>query len=559
MPSITVLPDELKNKIAAGEVVERPASVVKELVENSIDAGSTAIELEVLYGGRRLIRVSDNGVGMDKDDAFLCLQRHATSKLHTEDDLFNIRTMGFRGEALPSIASVSKLTLITAPKGSSSGVSVEVIGGEIKEIKDAPSNGTSVEVRDLFFNTPARKKFLKKDSTELMHIIDTVTRLSLSHPEIRFNLKAEGQETIALPRASSLRERLMQVYGSEFLEGLVEFENETSGLKINAFVSKTDNLRSTRAHQFVFVNKRPVKDSSVSHAVYSALEGVIPQGRHPIYFIFLEVDPRKVDFNVHPTKREIRFEDKEVVYRFIKRSVMDAVRAGFRPSDVKVSVNVPESTEDAVYAPTPEKVFPVKEPQAELTTIPLAYKTELPFIYLGDTFIAFSEGEGLTLIDHHAAHERILYEKFLKGIDLESHQLLFPRQVRLSPKEYMVILENRDILASFGIELDDFGHDTVVVRSLPDVMNEADLRGILSDVAQEILDGIKPGQSLKEALAARIACHRSIRGRKILSSEGLDALLRDLSNADDPEHCPHGRPTKIFLSLDELKKMFGRK
>lgn len=549
MPRIKVLPVDLRNKIAAGEVVERPASVVKELIENAIDAKSTDIRIEVLYGGKRMIKVSDNGTGMDKEDALLCFERHATSKIADEADLFNIRTMGFRGEALPSIASVSKVKLITGLKGSDSGVSIEIQGGEKKEIKDSPFSGTSVEVRDLFFNTPARRKFLKANSTELFHIIDTVTKEALSHYEIGFTLITDNQETMLVPKASGFRERIMQIYGDEFLTGLIEVN------KINAFVSIAGNFRNSKTHQFIFINRRPVKDLSVSHAAYNAYEGMLPKDKHPVFFLFLDIDPEKVDFNVHPTKREVRFEDKEGIYRFVNVSIRDAVK-GERTEYTKTFTEAPGR-------PQPDSFHyesSIAQAASEISeNLEFLYKPSLPFIYLGDTFIAVSGKGGLTLIDHHAAHERILYENFFKKINLDSHQLLFPQQVKLSHKEYRVILENNNLLYEFGIGIDDFGHDTLIIRSLPDALDRADLRGILSDIASAIIDGIHPNKSLKEALAARIACHSSIRGKEILNQEELSRLLSDLEKTEHPDQCPHGRPTRLFFSLDDLGKMFKRK
>lgn len=573
MPQIKILSPDLRNKIAAGEVIERPASVVKELIENSIDAGSTDIKIDILYGGKRLIRVSDNGIGMDKEDAILCFERHATSKLSSEKDLFNIRTMGFRGEALPSIASVSKVRLITGIKDSSSGISVEIHGGEVKEIRDSPSIGTSIEVRDLFFNIPARKKFLKSNSTEIFHIIDTVTKEALSHPGIGFRLTSDNQEIMNLPVASGIKERIMQIYGDEFVDRLIEVNNppfvkggrwgDYKGeiLQLTAFVSIAGNFRNSKTHQFIFINRRPIKDNSISHAVYKAYEGTLPHDKHPIFFLFLDIDPKKVDFNVHPTKREVRFEDKESIYHFVNNTVREAVK-GERAEYVKQFTEIPaidySKPSLGIYSPPYSLSLTPHEPMVS-ENLEITYKVSLPFIYLGDTFIAVSGKGGLTLIDHHAAHERILYERFLKGINLNSHQLLFPRQVKLSHKEYRVILENIQILRDFGIEVDDFGHETVIVRSLPDSLKEAVVRGILSDVASCIIEGVAPDKSLKEALAARIACHSSVRGKEILNQEELSNLIADLDKTEHPDQCPHGRPTRIFISLDDLKKMFKRK
>jgi DNA mismatch repair protein MutL len=556
MSRIVILPDELKNKIAAGEVVERPASVVKELIENSIDAGATAVELEVRHGGKGLLRVSDNGGGMEREDALLCFKRHATSKLRTEDDLFNIKTLGFRGEALPSIASVSRMRMETAPRGASSGVLILIEGGEVMEMKDSPANGTAVEVRDLFYNTPARKKFLKRDSTELVHIVDAATRLALPHPEVSFRVSVEGEETMNLPMASGLGERLSQVYGVEFLGGFLEISAEAGHMRLEGFVSRSDSLRETRANQMLFINGRSVRDPSISHAVYNAFEGSLPRDRHPMFFLLLELDPRKVDFNVHPTKREVRFGDKEIVYRFVRKAVIDAMAGRVEGASLRpVSGDAPSVS--AVYQEPGTAGFAVSHSVNE--AVSLAYRAELPFVYLGDTFIAVSEGGGLMLIDHHAAHERVLYEKLLKGMDLDSCQLLFPRHVELSRKEHMVLMEHRDMLGEMGLEIEDFGHDTVLVRSVPEAMDEGDLRGVLSDAAEVMLSGGRPGSSLREAVSAKMACHSSIRGKKVLTREGLTALLSELEKTDDPEHCPHGRPTRIRYSLDELKKLFKRK
>ena len=562
MPHITVLPTDLCNKIAAGEVIERPASVVKELIENALDAGSTEIRIEVSHGGKRMIRVSDNGAGMDRDDALLCFKRHATSKIREYDDLFNIRTLGFRGEALPSIASVSKVKLVTASKGSSAGISVELQGGEVQEVKDAPASGTSLEIKDLFFNTPARKKFLKTDSTELFHIIDTVTKEALSHPEAGFQLFVDNSETISLAKASGFRERIMQVYGEEFLTGLIETSAVREGTALQVFSSKSSNFRNTRSHQFIFINKRPIKDQSISHAIYKAYEGILPPDRHPLYFLFLEADPQKIDFNVHPTKREVRFEDKETLYRFIVSSLRDSVKG--EHSEYARAFILPQSADSDIvpfasgesgggyYQPAAAGISSVAE------NLEFPYRPSLPHIYLGDTFVAVSGKGGLTILDHHAAHERILFERLLKGMESQSRQLLFPLQVRVSGKEYRLLILNRDVLGTFGIEIDDFGENTVMVRAVPAEMEDADIRGILSDIAAGFLEEHASSKPLRHDLAARIACHSSVRGKRILSQDELSKLLEDLEKTDHPDQCPHGRPTRIFYSLHDLNKLFKR-
>jgi len=560
MSSITVLPTDLCNKISAGEVIERPASVVKELLENSLDAGSTEIRVEVSRGGKRLMRVSDNGIGMDRDDALLCFKRHATSKITEYDDLFNISTLGFRGEALPSIASVSRLRLVTGLKGSTIGVSLELQAGEVKEIKDAPVSGTTFEIKDLFFNTPARKKFLKADSTELFHIIDIVTKEALSHPETAFSLFVDSSETISLAKASGFSERIMQVYGEEFLGGLIEASFSMDGLSMHAFVSTSANFRKTRSHQFIFLNKRPIKDQSVAHAVYKAYEGILPPDRHAIFFLFLQIDPHKVDFNVHPTKREVRFEDKETIYRFIVSHLRDAIRAANK--EYTGEFIQPQTAEVAPWLQS-EAGLPYSQPGPFGTSgiaenLEFSYRPSLPHIYLGDTFVAVSGKGGLTLLDHHAAHERVLFEKLLKGMETGSRQLLFPRQVQVSGKEYRVLLEHKEIVRTFGIEVDDFGNNTVIVRAVPAEIADDDIPGLLSDLAAGLFDEHSSARPLRYDLAARIACHGSIRGKKILSADELARLLDDLEKTEHPDQCPHGRPTRIFYSLSDLSKLFKR-
>jgi DNA mismatch repair protein MutL len=560
MPTIKILPVTLRSKIAAGEVIERPASVVKELIENSIDADSNELHIDILNGGKRLIRVSDNGTGMDREDALLAFERHATSKLFHEEDLFNIRTMGFRGEALSSIASVAKIILTTCSRNSRSGTEIALYDGEIKHVKDAASVGTTVEVQDLFSTIPARRKFLKSDRTELYHIIDTVTREALSHWGIHFHLTIDNEETMNLPRASGLRERIMQIYGEEFLNGLEEVQAEGNGLALHAFITSSEHFRKTKSHQMIFVNKRSVKDPSISHAVYRAYEGLLPRDEHPIFFLYLEIDPGKADFNVHPTKREIRFADKEIVYRFIlsniRKSIKDA-RTEYAKDFMKTPPAPPASPSSQTYS---SPVYPedVSEQAAVSENMELSYRPHIPYLYLGGTFLALAGKGGFTLIDQHAAHERILYEKFLKAIELNIHRLLFPRQVKLSRNEHKVIIDHQQVLGDFGIETDDFGHESIVVRSLPDAIDPSDIRGILSDIASFIIEGMPPDKSLKEALAARIACHNSVRGNKILNQEEVSKLIADLEKTDQPDQCPHGRPTRIFLSLDDLKKMFKR-
>jgi len=342
------------------------------------------------------------------------------------------------------------------------------------------------------------------------------------------------------------------------------------GMELSAFVSSSANFRNTKSHQYIFLNRRPIKDASVSHAVYKAYEGVLPPEKHPVFFIFLTVDPGRVDFNVHPTKREVRFEDKEAIYRFINIRLRDRIKED-RTEYVKQFAEAPiedgsEEVSKEVFG-TPSFQRYLSSDTSSLAqggfvasgNLELSYRPSLPFIYLGDTFIAVSGRGGLSIIDHHAAHERVLYEKLLSGAKTIPRQLLFPKQVRVSGKEYRVLLENREMLNNFGFEVEDFGSSTVIVRTVPEELDEADLPAMLSDIAAGFIDPNTSFQSLKDNIAARIACHSSIRGKKILSQEELSGLLEDLEKTGHPDQCPHGRPTRIFYSLHDLSKLFKRK
>jgi DNA mismatch repair protein MutL len=561
MPSIHIIPEELKNKIAAGEVIERPASVVKELIENSIDAMSSEIIIDIINGGKRLIRVSDNGTGMDREDALLCFQRHATSKLLKEEDLFNIKTLGFRGEALSSIASVSNMKIMTGTKKLNIGTSIELTGGNIKEIKEIVTSGTTIEVRDLFFNTPARKKFLKKNATELYHIIDIITKESLSHWWISFKLRSDNKLILDLPSSTCYDERILNIYGKEFLDKLIRIKIQDDNITMDAFISNIDNLKNTRTHQFIFINNRPIKDQLINHAVYSAYDGLIPRDKQPIFFIFLKINPEKIDVNVHPTKREVRLDDKEMVYQFIKKHIKSALvekREQFVKEFLQKNIDIHKGLKDPQTLNTLNNLH-TKSILEVSENFELNYKTSLPFINIGDTFIAISGKAGLTLIDFHAAHERILFERFLKGIDLTSSQLLFPKQIQLPLNEYKTIVENSDILMEFGIHIEDFGQNTIIIRSLPDVLIQADIESILLDIASFILKERTSNIPIKKSIAAKLACHSSLRGMRILSQEEVNNLITELEKTENPEQCPHGRPTRIFFSLDELKKMFKKK
>ncbi|MCL0038076.1 DNA mismatch repair endonuclease MutL [Thermodesulfovibrionales bacterium] len=575
MPQINILPLDLRNKIAAGEVVDRPSSVVKELIENSLDARSTRIEVNILRSGKRLINVSDNGVGMDREDVLLAFERHATSKIKDEDDLFNIKTLGFRGEALSCISAVSKVRLITSSLGNA-GTCLEIVGGDIKGIKDCSAVGTTIEVKDLFFNTPARRKFLRSDRTENYHIIDTTTKEAISNYRIGFFLKMDGDDVLSLPAASSHRERLLQVFGSDFVSELIEVKTEDNQMSIKAFIGKGTNAKSRRSNQFIFINKRPIKDHSISYAIYRGYGGLIPKERHPVFFIFIEMNPDKIDFNVHPTKREVRFADKNSILNFVCQTVETALNdqrgEGKSLEAIASSDGMKNKYTLSEFCSQDAKSFQV----AETSLLCFSnYPEDIPFIYIGDTFVAIPDKNGVSIIDYHAAHERVNYERILNRTNMHSWFLLFPQQVRLQGSGYRIILENLQLLDDLGLEVDDFGHETIIVRRLPEFLKGADLDILLRDIAASLLDGnregrwrpaacetrysmIEPLDFERKAVAARLACHSSVRGREIPDGARIVNLLKDLDATDNPAYCPHGRPTRILISAGELRKMFKK-
>jgi DNA mismatch repair protein MutL len=567
MASINILPEELQNKIAAGEVIERPASVVKELLENALDASATEIRIEILDGGKKLIRVSDNGTGMDRDDAMICFHPHATSKIAVEEDLFNLKTLGFRGEALSSIAAVSRLRISTAPSDASLGISLKVQGGKVLEEREIAYRGTTIEVNDLFFNTPARRKFLKTRRTEVYHVIETVTETALSYPGTAFFLTVERVDTLILPRAREIKERIIQIYGDAFLRELIEVE----GRGISALVSREGNFRGTRNNQYLFINRRPVRDASIRFAIYKSYENILPRDRHPIFFLYLDLDPASVDFNVHPTKREVRFKDKEMVYRLVYDSVRQALlKRGLSHTDhghpkeqITGGSNHQARTVPSTAGDADQTVI---EQQAVTSGLPFisepsgGYGREFRHIYLGDVFVAYTEGKGVTLLDHHAAHERILYERLVKGTGIETTGLLLPRQVRLPAKEFEVIVSHIEQIKDLGFEIEEFGRNTIIIRALPGCLLKADIDAIVADMARCLIDiaSNSPLDEIKDSIAKRVACHSSVRGKTELGGEEIAELLRELEKTEDPEHCPHGRPTRIHLDIDSLRKMFKR-
>lgn len=583
MGKIKVLPPDVTDRLRAGEVIERPAGAVKELVENALDAGAAHIKVEVKKGGKAYISVTDDGEGMGPEDALLSLERHATSKISSHEDLFGVTTLGFRGEALPSIASVSEMAVTTAPRGASAGLRVECRAGRVTATRPAPARGTTVEVRELFFNTPARKKFLKSDSAEGLQVINALTRQALSHPGTGFSLYMDGQVSMDLHPARDERERIMQIYGAKFLDGLLEGGQQDAGIGMKVFFSRDGNWRGTRSHQFISINGRPVKDASLAHAVYGALAG-LPSGRHPVFFIFMRIDPRVLDVNVHPQKEEVRFADRDGVYRLIRGAVkaaglIEAAKcheaAGsenggeIMPAQVFGPAEGPAqnsaSDDAAVYSGERTIYAEGGAEVVDLATGELISAEDVkrrPFIRLGEMFYAYSEGQGVILLDQHAAHERVMYEKLLKNVEFKAGRFLFPLCMELSPAERQAALAHGELLSELGFEVEEFGKGSIILRSAPEELlkkADVDYAALIADTALGLMeDKGADAAALKKVVAARLACHGSVRGSEALGEAEFGRLLDELERCEDPEHCPHGRPTRVRLDSKQLKKMFRR-
>ena len=591
MGRITRLPEDLANQIAAGEVVERPASVVKELVENAIDANATRITITVEYGGKKLIRVEDDGVGMDPDDARLCLERHATSKIKRAVDLGAIMTLGFRGEALPSMASVSHFRLRTRARGSDSGTEIRVNAGTIESVVESGGpEGTMVEVADVFYNLPARRKFLKSDAGEAAQVSRVVTQLALCYPEVGFTLTSTGRKVLAVPPVASLSDRLYQLYGDR--QDLVAVDREFGGLRLHGFIAALAEQGPVRGPQHVFVNRRIVKDRTIAHAILDSYSMATNKERSPEVHLFLEVPPDRVDVNVHPTKAEVRFRDQSMVHEMVRRSLGDALGKGPAPeltlhtSDVlpgrPLQPSIPGALAGASFTsrwappgPAPsynaipryeppsisaEAIAAVAPPAAE--TLP----TVRPMIALGqfrDTFIIAMDDEGLCIIDQHVAHERVLFERIMQRLttqSLESQGMLVPMILELPAAERNALISRADALAKFGFEVEDFGGDSIKVTAMPALLPRDECDAALRALADD-LEGLDRGLRLEDSLkqiAATTACHAAVKANYPLTLEKMHHILEELRATAYSTVCPHGRPVMLRITRREIEKNFDR-
>jgi DNA mismatch repair protein MutL len=585
MGRITRLPDDLANQIAAGEVVERPASVVKELVENAIDAGATRLTVTVEYGGKKLIRVEDDGVGMEPDDARLCLERHATSKIRRADDLAAIATLGFRGEALPSIASVSHFRLRTRARAADSATEIRVNGGAVESvIETGGPTGTLVEVADLFYNLPARRKFLKSDAAESAQISRMVTQLALGYPEVGFVLVSAGRKTLQCPPVTRLHDRLFQVYGDR--PDLVELKREGGGLTVSGFVAALAETGPTRGPQNIFVNRRIVKDRTIAHAILDAYSVASNRERSPEVHLYIELPADRVDVNVHPTKAEVRFREQSLVHELVRRGIGEALgRSAVPELQLRASELIPNrpltpaipgvlggGVYTSRWAPAAAPAAPAAPEHRTAPHAPHAPSAPdapglRPLIPLGqfrDTFIVAIDDEGICIIDQHVAHERVLFERIMQRLTagpLESQRLLVPMVIELAPAERGALLARTAALGRFGFDVEEFGGETSVkLTAVPALLPRDECEAAVRALGED-LEGLDRGLEIHEALkriAATMACHAAVKANFPLTAEKMRHILDELAATAYSTVCPHGRPVMLRITRREVEKNFER-
>jgi len=588
MAKIHLLPSDLANQIAAGEVVERPASVIKELVENAIDAGARRIAISVELGGKKLIQVEDDGEGMTPEDARLAVERHATSKIRRADDLGRIATLGFRGEALPSIASVSHFTLRTRARGGESGTEVRLNGGAVASVTEAGMReGTSIAVADLFYNLPARRKFLKSDAAESAQVSRIVTQLALCYPEIGFTLVSAGRKVLQCPPVATLRDRLYQLYGER--SDLIDIRRDGGDVKIVGFVAALAEQGPTRGPQNVFVNRRVVKDRTIAHAIIDAYSVASIKERSPEVHLFIDMPLDAVDVNVHPAKAEVRFRDQSYIHELIRRTLGDALGRGPAPEfqlEVPAGFQVTPSTlplphaypstfpsrwTTAPIAPTSgSAVAPTSEgPFASTGEAPLAPTGEgaiRPMTPLGqfrDTFIIAIDDEGIAIVDQHVAHERVLFERITERLTkgtLESQRLLVPMLVEMSANGRQALLAHAGDLERLGFEIEEFGGDSLRITACPALLGREECDAALRALAED-LEGLDRGAGVDAAIkriAATTACHAAVKANYPLTHEKMAHILEELRRTAYSTICPHGRPVMLRITRREVEKNFQR-
>lgn len=629
MSKIRILPEETANRIAAGEVVERPASVVKELVENSIDAGAKKITVQTENGGRKLIQVSDDGCGMDNDDAMLAIEAHATSKIIESYDIDRITTLGFRGEALPSIAAVSRLRLQTREHDHVAGVELVVNGGTLRDVHDCGcAPGTDIQVRNLFFNLPARRKFLRRPSTEDRHIQEAVLLQALGHPEISFELNMNGQTTLLAGRNIDTGPRIAMLLGKDTFKAMIPVDYREAGIHITGYIARPGITRSKRREQRAFVNGRPAESGSIYYGLREAYHTLVMKGRYPPVVIYLEMPPEQVDVNVHPTKREVRFRDGRLVAQLVSAAVRRTLRdyaagdvqskhphvtaqdiAGKQADTEKhpsaTEQQFPEWTPPGSDAPpTPaEHSYPSNAPDFRSPSLmgghahaknnnnhdsssrqpaqlqptehvngpsgpspSAATQNELQNLRVLGVYKALyliAEGpSGLVLIDQHAAHERILFEKLLTAAEARdgvSQPLLIPVTVELAPSDSDILINNQKHFSKLGFGIEPFGGGTFIINAIPAHFPQENVTGMVQDIVDELRDGTGSAPRADEVRVAQAACKHAVKAEDPLAPDEINQLIKDLARAEMPYTCPHGRPVMINIPDSELQKRFGRR
>jgi len=569
MSDIKVLDENLINKIAAGEVIERPASVIKELIENSIDANATQISIDIEQAGTKLIRVKDNGKGMKNEDAEKCFLRHATSKIETVEDLFAINTLGFRGEALSSIAAVSNLTIISKHEFKDEGLEIEIEGGVLKNKKLAGCPvGTIVEVKNLFFNTPVREKFLAKPQTETAQIIDIISRYALINPQISFKLIHNSQTLINTNASYDAKGNIINIYGPSVAKELIRVKHITPDIKIHGYISKPSLIRNDKSQQSIFVNKRYIKNETITKAIYDGYQGMIFTGKHPIFLLDIIINPKRIDVNVHPTKEKIRLEQDNLVYQTIFNAIKGTLKQndltflGDKLGGLMGQKPIPKETtkiKDKGEAITQESQNTFQTEQKSFENLP-----EMKLLgIVNKTFAIAETEEGILLIDQHVVQERVLYEKFMeqfKENNLETQQLLSTELIELSPKETLIVNENIEEFKKLGFDLEDFGDNTFTLRSIPSLFNKLQSKDLVKDLTEELLNNQKTSlEETKEEILIRKACRFSIKAGDDITLPYLRKLLLELDKTENPYTCPHGRPVIVKITLQDLEKFFRRK
>lgn len=583
MNKIKILPPEVYTRIAAGEVIERPSNVVKELIENSIDAGSTEICVEIVSSGKRLIRVTDNGSGMTKDDLLLSVKPHATSKIETFDDVYKLSTLGFRGEALSSIVNVSKTTIVTKTSVDSVGYKLIIHGGEVIGINETAANkGTVVEVRDLFYNVPARLKFLKSDYTEKIHIIRTVEEYAIVFYNIGFKLYSDDELVFSVKPVKELQVRIKDIIKKDIADNLIKIEYRNSDVHITGFVSPIEYSQVNKSLQLFYVNNRPITSRVLSQTLYDACRDMLPTGRHPVGIIFINLPTDKIDVNVHPTKRIVKFKDEENIYNILKKLIRESLNKYYNQVNLPVQEkqNITQQvqtqqgvTVDLTTKPVTTQKEDIKTKPEEIITLNLQESkqyTDLKrlglqdFVYLGQlhrTYLLFETQEGLVMIDQHAASERILFEKFMNLNVVPLQKLLFPINLELPSSDFEAVKKYIDEINNLGFEVVITGRTSIGFYSIPSLFTVTDVRDFVTRFIENLVADVRTETETitpKERIV-RSACRAAIKANELLSLTDVNKLISELSNCEQPFFCPHGRPTILKFDMQKIEKMFLRK